>query len=283
MGWGAYYIRREELSRIRRGIIDGKRQINGSNAISVASRIYQEFILPVLKVYQPIVSKLAENRGGIFYRARKCLSSQPFEKITDLYNAPAPSGRAFAGSNAPLLYASSSIQTALAEIDVAAGDFANIVHFNYSSSDIGDFWFVNQLAEHYRSNEISRYLATSDGVLKCLYLPSGVRTLLAFTDNLINEIFSVFSSEADGYILNRMMINEIMQKPDISENFSGVVYRSVKDSPGLNFAVLGDTINKLTPSTVNFVRIAYVDEYKSISYEHLGNSQSRNGKLSWPS
>jgi hypothetical protein len=281
MGWGTHYIEREALSEIRNNIIESKRSMNSSNIFSVANTTFNDYIKPVLDAYQFVFSALAENRGGLIYRARKCDSGQAWGKITDLLGPSSPSGRAVTGTNMPILYAASSIQTALAEINTKPGDVVNILQLKYSSSGLGKFWFVGQLAEHYRSNEVSRYVAEPDNMLMPLYVEPHIRTLLAFKDRLMNEIFSDLSSEKDEYVLNRLMISHIMDMPVIRDNFSGVVYRSNQDPPGMNFAIAGAAIDRLDPQIVNLLKVEYVDEYGAFSYKILGNSRSREGMLTW--
>ena len=77
------------------------------------------------------------------------------------------------------------------------------------------------------------------------------------------------------------MIKAIKEKEGISENFSGVVFRSVKDSPGLNFAICGDFIKILEPEIVNLMKITAIDNYGSIAYKILGYSRSRDSILNW--
>lgn len=282
MGWGAHFFSLEQLSEFRRGILNAKKRMdNSSDKRGLAEQLFVAFIKPILDIYLPVISSLADHHGGAVYRARKCINSEPFKKMEALYNPPVPSGRAYTNLNEPLLYASSSIQTALSEIDANIGDLVNVVHFDYTNIQNGEFWFVGQMAEHFKSNETSRYLNDPAGVLKPLYLEPHVRNSLVYNDYLINEVFSVLSSETDKYILNKLMIKAIRENQEISENLSGVVYRSVKDSPGLNFAICGDSIKRLRPKIVNLLEITAIDDYGSIAYKILGHSKSCDNKLNW--
>lgn len=282
MRWGVHYFTLEQLSEYRHKIIDAKRYMdNSSDKSGLAEQLFIEHIKPILDIYQPVVSSLADHHGGAVYRARKCINLVPFKKIEELYNPPVPSGRAYTNLNEPLLYASSSIQTALSEIEAKIGDLVNVVRFDYTKIQNGKFWFVGQMAEHFRSNETSRYLNDPRGVLKFLYHEPYVRNSVAYKDSLINEIFSVVSTKTDEYSLNKLMIKAIKEKEGFSENFSGVVFRSVKDSPGLNFAICGDFIKILEPRIVHLMKITAIDDYGSIAYKILGQSESRDSILNW--
>ena len=282
MGWGAYYFTLEQLSEYRHKIIDAKRYMdNSSDKSGLAEQLFIEHIKPILDIYQPVVSSLADHHGGAVYRARKCINLVPFKKIEELYNPPVPSGRAYTNLNEPLLYASSSIQTALSEIEAKIGDLVNVVRFDYTKIQNGKFWFVGQMAEHFRSNETSRYLNDPSGVFKPLYHEPHIRNSLVYNDSLINEIFSVVSTKTDEYSLNKLMIKAIKEKEGISENFLGVVFRSVEDSPGLNFAICGDFIKILEPGIVNLMKITAIDDYGSIAYKILDSSISRDSILNW--
>ena len=145
----------------------------------------------------------------------------------------------------------------------------------------GKFWFVGQLKTFSRSQEQSRYLADERTVQNPYYTEEKVINSLVFKDSLFNEIFSVLSTDADEYELNRLVIDAIRNKQAKKEDCYGVVFFSTKDAPGKNFAIYGVAIRKLKPSSVHFLKIMYIDDYGYIQFELLHNSKPKNDILEW--
>lgn len=277
-----YYIPVETLSKFRRKIIKEKEKIDKTTGeLGMLNNLFRDSILPIIDIYQPIISSLASHNSNLIYRARKCIDNKPFNNLKELYNPPKPTGRARSTDYTPILYASSSHQTCLSEIDVKVGDYVNVISFDYTEIMDGKFWFVGQLETFHRSQDQSRYLADEKTVQKPYYTEERVNNSLVFKDSLFKEIFSVLSSDADEYELNRLTIEVIKNKQAKKEDFYGVVFVSTKDVPGINFAVYGDAISKIKPSIVNFVKIKYIDDYGYIQYELLQNSKPKNGVLGW--
>lgn len=279
-----YYIPVKQLKELRHNIIKAKHRMdNTADRSGLTERLFANYISPIVNIYQPIISSLASHNADLICRARKCIGDKPFNNIRDLYNPPMPSGRALASEKTPILYASSSHQTCLSEIDVKIGDLVNIATFRYSNIMNGKFWFVGQLGTFYKSQEQSRYLSDENTVQRPFYAhPEEATNSLVFKDLLINEIFSTLSSDADEYVLNRLLIETIRNNQPKKEDFYGVVFVSAKDAPGINFAIYGDAINKIEPSIVNLVRITDIDDYGCVGYKLLKNSSPKNGSLEWP-
>lgn len=273
----------ESLEKLKQSIIAETSRINNTaNTSGMAEALFANYIKQILDVYVPVISPLASHHGDTLYRARKCVGEKPFNDMKYLYNPPSASGRAYSSDDTQILYASSSMQTCLSEINPKIGDLINIAQFNYSKLADGHFWFVGQLSSFHKSNEPSHYLADKLPVHRPAYFPIKAQQSWAFMDALLNEIFSQLSSEADGYALNRFIINQISEVSPKEKDFHGVVFMSVKDPPGTNFAIFGDAIKQLEPRIINLVRIADIDSYGFIAYKLLKNAKPDNGSIVWP-
>lgn len=214
-----------------------------------------------------------ENAKGALSSLRVRIFSDP----------PSPSGRAFTSDDNPILYASSSMQTCLAEINPKIGEVFTIAHFTYSRLVGGDFWFVGQLSDFHKSQESSRYLENSNAVEKPFYYPGTALHSWVFKDALLNQIFSELLSAEDGYVLNRLVIDYVRKKLPEDSGFHGVVFKSVKDPPGVNFAVFGDAIGHLELQGVNLVEVTDIDPYGYVAYRLLKNGRAEeNGTINWP-
>ncbi len=281
---GGLYIPVPQLTELRHKIINAKNKMdNTADKSGLAEQLFNELISPIINIYSPIISPLAQHNSDLIYRARKCVDGAPYNDIKSLYNPPKPSGRALSKEETPILYASSSMQTALTEIGVKIGDIVNIAAFRYTNLVSGNFWFVGQLGTFFKSQEQSRYLSNETTVQKPFYADTGEATAsLVFKDLLINEIFSMLSSEADSYVLNQYLINTIRTKTSKKEELYGVVFVSAKDAPGINFAIFGEAIDMLEPAIVNMVKITDIDDYDCIGYKLLKNSSPKDGELIWP-
>jgi hypothetical protein len=78
-------------------------------------------------------------------------------------------------------------------------------------------------------------------------------------------------------VLNSFLIDAIINKQPEKEDLYGVVFVSAKSTPGMNFAIYGEAINRLGHSGVNLVRIINIDEYGCVEYKLLDNSKTENG------
>lgn len=253
------------------------------NHDDIIEDLYNSCLKPTLKTYYPIISPLSEHHGAGVLRARQCSRDAPYTDVKDLLNPPAPSGRAYNDANTPILYASSSTQTCLAECNPKIGQFYTVAHFNYSAIASENYWFVGQLQTFQRSSEPSIYLADRKPVELPSFYPSAGQHSWVFTDSLINEIFSELSTENDNYLLNRYVISEVINTVASNKNLYGVVFNSVKSKPGTNFAFYGKSIDMLELSIVNLIEIIDIDDYGYIAYNVLKNSNP-HGKpyLEWP-
>ena len=221
MGDEKFYIPVEILSKSRQKIMREKKNIDITTIkLGMLNNLFKDSILPIIAVYRPIISSLASHNSNLIYRARKCIGSKPFNNLKELYNPQKPTGRARSADYTPILYASSSWQTCLSEIDVEVGDYVNVITFNYTELMGGKFWFVGQLETFSRSQEQSRYLADERTVQNPYYTEEKVINSLVFKDSLFNEIFSVLSTDADEYELNRLVIDAIRNKQAKKEVFS---------------------------------------------------------------
>ena len=150
------FITLDSLSDLRSKILKKKKIIDNSADISgLALSLFNDHIKPIIEVYNPIISKLAPHNSNSLNRARICLDDTPYTKVSDLMNPPVPSGRAATSLDIPILYASSSDQTCLAESRVKIGNFVNTLTFDYSNIADGKFWFVGQLGEFHKSQDPS--------------------------------------------------------------------------------------------------------------------------------
>ena len=257
---------------------------NTANKSGMTEQLFNSHIKPVVDIYRPVLSPLACHRSHTIYRARKCENDAPYTDLKkDLYNPPVPSGRAFAEEYIPILYASSSFQTALSEIGAKIGDLVNVMQLSYEAIKDNIFWFVGQLGHFYKSYELSRYIGDEGASQFHAYIgDQRAVNSLVYKDLLFNEVFSELSTEQDDYVLNRFLINAVREKVPSNSDFSGVVFKSCKDSPGTNFAIFGEAIEMLEPKMVNLVRITGVDDYGCIEYRLLKNATPRNNPLQWP-
>ena len=57
---------------------------------------------------------------------------------------------------------------------------------------------------------------------------------------------------------------------------------SIKNPPGINFAIFDNSINKLEPRIVNLVRITDIDDYGFIAFHVMNSAKPKNGSLEWP-
>lgn len=278
-----YFISVERLKELRQNIISSSTRMNNTaDRSGMAEALFANHIKPIFDGYQPVISSLASHHGDTLYRARKCIGENPFSDIKDLYNPPTASGRAFTSSAAPILYASSSMQTCLSEKDPKIGDLINVAHFKYTKIKEGQFWFVGQLGSYYKSNELSRHLGDERPARIHVYFPKQAQHSWVFADSLINEIFSKFSTQLDDYVLNGFLIDEIIKKVSGEKGLAGVVFLSIKDPPGKNFGIFGHSINSLELSIVSLVRITDIDDYGFVAFNLLKNAKPKNGSLKWP-
>ncbi len=153
------FIEVSSLNELRRLIINEKVKIDSvENKHEYVARLFERVITPIINAYNPVISPLGEHYSKILYRARKCKNSIPFKKIKELYNPDKSSGRAYVSDYLPILYASSSIQTALVEINAQPNDIINIAQFSYDEIKDKNYWFVGSLADYYKSNHLSSYI-----------------------------------------------------------------------------------------------------------------------------
>lgn len=273
----------DHLKEIRHKIVTAISRIDiTADQSGMVESLFLECIKPILDVYEPMISPLASHYGNRIFRARKCINNVPFTDLKDLYNRPTPSGRALTRSNIPTLYASSSSQTSLFEIDPKIGELICITQFDYSQIMEGNFWFVGQLASFQKSQESSRYLGNKNVVEKPAYFPNKAIHSWTFKDSLFNEIFSTLSTQSNDYALNQLILEEMLNTQPKDTDFHGVVFLSVKHPPGTNFAIYGDSIKKLEPKIVNLVRVTDVDDYGFVATRLLKNAKPKNGLLDWP-
>ncbi len=264
--------------KIEKMIID-----NSSDKSGLVENLFESRIRPILATYRPVLSTLSSHRSHTIYRARKCNGTAPFAEMKELYNPPAPSGRAFTEESTPILYASSSFQTALSEIEVKIDDLVTIAQFSYEAIMNHKFWFVGQLGSYYKSSEQSSYLGELGAAAFHAYIgdQKAVNSLV-YMDLLFNEVFSKFSSEHDNYILNRFLISAINEMVATDDPFSGVVFKSSKDFPGTNFAIFGEAISNLKPNILNLLKVTGIDDYGCIEYRLLKNASPKNEPIEWP-
>ncbi len=247
----------------------------------MAEAIFRDHISPIIEHYSPIISPLASHCGDVIYRTRICNGASPYGDVSELLNPPVPTGRALEASGQPILYASSSKQTSMDEIDPMIGDHVNLVGLNYSEIMSRPFWFIGQLASFFKSQEPSHYVAERRDLHRPAYFPEEARYSFIYQDALINEIFSQFSSPNDGYALNQLLIQAISDKAGEAEQLAGVVYLSVKDAPGINFAIYGDAVKSLSTGQLNFTRITDIDNYGTVAWKLLKNGANQDGAIQW--
>ena len=258
-----------------------KQFAKADDTMGMARHLFKHHIAPVTDPYFPIVSQLASHYGDCLYRGRKCIDGVAYTDIKDLLNPPVSSGRALSSLSTPILYASTSLQTCKAELDLKVGDLVNIVGLKYSDIMNKHFWFIGQLASFYKSKEPSHYIGERKLLNITAYYPQDAQQSFIYTDALLNEVFSKYSSADDGYALNRYLIDAINKKRSDDNLLSGVVYQSIKDAPGINFAIFGDSIGKLEVGQLNFIEITDIDDYGTVGYRLLQNGSLENGKITW--
>ena len=277
------YIPVEKLSYLRSNVIHSKRIIDiSADNYELVKFLYIDSILPIIKIYQPIISSLASHNSDFIYRARKCERNTPFNKIRDLYNPPISSGRSCVSGAEPILYTSSSSQTALSEIGVKIGDLVNIATFQYTTIASGQYWFVGQLGTFFKSQDQTHYLGDERKVQNPFYVDSEEAiSSLIFQDNFFNEVFSKLSTHSDTYTLNSYLLGYIKENHFQDNDFCGVVFVSTKDIPGVNFAIYGKAIEQLPQPNVTLVKITYIDEYGCISFKTLQHAKNEGDYLIW--
>lgn len=276
------FIHVTALKELRHKIMrDFERMMITANPAGIAHLIFQHHIRPIIDHYNPIISPLASHYSDGFYRSRKCSGAAPYCDINELLNPPSPTGRAKVTDRQPIIYASSSMQTSMAEIKPKIGDYVNLVGLNYSEIMMRPFWFVGQLASFYKSHEPSHYIGELRDLHLPAYFPAEAQHSFIYQDALINEIFSVFSSPIDGYALNQLLIQAISEKVRANGQLAGVIYLSVKDAPGINFAIFGDAIKELKIGQLNFFEITDIDDYGTVAWKLLQNGKTQDGVINW--
>ncbi len=270
------------LKDLRHGIMrEVSRMRKTADTSGFSESIYGTYIQPILAHYKPIISPLASHYGETFYRSRKCESTIPYSNISELMAAPIPSGRALSIKQTPILYASASIQTCLAEIEPKIGDHINLVGLKYTELKNRPFWFVGELASFYKSHQPSHYICEKIELHRPAYFPEEAQQSFVYQDALINEVFSSFSSPADGYALNQYLVQEIDNILGKEVNLAGMTYLSVKDAPGINFAVFGDEIESLEIGQLNHFKITDIDNYGNVAWKLLQNGSLTDTNINW--
>jgi len=270
------------LKGLRQNILRAvSRMNNTADSRGLANKLFQTYIAPIIEHYNPIISPLASHYGSTLYRARKCTADTEYTSIKDLLNPPSPSGRAVSSDAQSILYASSSLQSCKAELDLKIGDLVNIVGLDYTEISSQPFWFIGQLAAFHKSKEPSHYVSERNGLDVTAYFSHDAQQSFIYQDALINEIFSTISSPTDGYSLNRYLIEAIYKKLPKDPALAGVVYLSVKDAPGINFAIFGDAISKLKIGQLNSIRVTDIDDYGTVGYRLLKNGSLKDQQIIW--
>ena len=279
---GRSFIYVQMLKELRQNIEHGvSRMRMTADTTGMADQLFQDYVRPVIDHYVPIVSPLAEHYGCRLLRARKCIDQLPFTDIADLLNPPIPTGRALGSNVTAILYASSSMQTCLAETDPKIGDLLTVVGLDYTNIKDRLFWFVGQLASFSKSLEPSHYIADRKELHRTAYFPEEARHSFLFQDALLNEVFSLFSSPNDGFALSRLLIDAVQSKRTSSDELSGVGFLSTKDAPGVNFAIFGDAIQEIKTGQLNLVEIVDIDEYGFVAYKLLKNGSLHGDQITW--
>ena len=76
------YIPVEQLSELRHKIIKAKNRMDKTaDRSGLSEKLIADYISPIVKIYQPIISSLASHNSNLIYRARKCIDNKLFNNV----------------------------------------------------------------------------------------------------------------------------------------------------------------------------------------------------------
>lgn len=235
----------------------------------------------LLRRYQVINFKVGN--GRIFWRARRCYSESGYDGISDVWAPPqnlCGAGR-FNDLGESVLYASTTMDTALAEIDVKSGDLVHVVGIQFPRSSpriacLGEFHAVHRggratFLPQEAASHLTRLLNSlgEAGALPLLYI-----------DAFLADVVSSKDASLSSYVHTRAVGNAILRK---APGCSGLLYPSVKAPSGRNVMLRREAADR----SFNIVSSSVIRVNQVRRYGYLDQSYVRQavgveaGRFRW--
>lgn len=203
--------------------------INSSNPKEIKTKL--QFLTQDYKFFSRQVSA-----DFHVWRARKLTQKSPLLNVRELSYPPTHItgvGR-LNNANEPIFYGAIRKETALAEIDLEAGDFVQLAGFKFAENTninlamIGQFWYVFKTGRFELGEDpegaISKLLNSfsSEEGYKILYI-----------DRFLAELLSARNASDENYLHTRILTKIIFERT----NAEAIFYPSIKDEQGFNIAI----------------------------------------------
>lgn len=170
------------------------------------------------------------------WRARKLTQKSPFLNVRELSYPPTQItgvGR-LNNANEPIFYGSIRKETALAEIELEAGDFVQLAGFrfventNINLAMMGQYWYVFKTGRFELGEDPEGVVSK---LLNTFSPEAGYKTL--YIDRFLAELLSARNASDKNYLHTRILTKIIFERT----NAEAIFYPSIKDKQGLNIAI----------------------------------------------
>lgn len=236
---------------------------------------------PLFSVYEVISIELT--RGTIFWRAR-IAQDQPWTSITEMGYPPkehVTHGR-LNDKHSPCFYAATRDNTALAEIGVNEGDYAQIAGFRVKLETPIRVAVVGELY-HVQKTGYLRLTGTDPGLSINRHINSldmeHARCLL-YIDAFLAHLLADPNAGQSNYTLSRAVASMIYRNTEID----GINFPSVRDTHGMNLALKPVAFDaKVHPVCCMHTRIHKLHLFGFVDYEVLQDVEriTDDGTLVW--
>jgi hypothetical protein len=239
------------------------REVRQSQTIAEACRALE----PLFGYYKTI--SLGLERGAIFWRARKC-GTEPWPNLSEMGAPPArvvATGR-LNEPRQPLLYASIKEETALQELDAAAGELVQIVGYRTVLGQLMQLAVIGELMHVYKLGYI-RFIgkdpdSTLARAINDLDPLEARRTL--YIDAFLHSLLADDRARDNDYMLTRAVA--AMVHRDL--NIDGIAFQSARDPLGYNITLRSEVVDQKVHATACVqCKVATLREFGFVDFSVL--------------
>lgn len=189
---------------------------------------------------QPTLS-VGMGTGSIFFRARECPSQYGYEHVKDILMPP-PSITKIGRANherKPMLYAASSVDAALSEIQPEEGKMYHIAGFIVAESKEARLSIIGEHFHSARTGYLRFFgIDPEHSVVKNLNEQGFHRSKkILFIDSLLGDILSEPNARCKNYVGSRAIVDVIFHQLNRA---GGIIYPSVRHKFSTNICVKPD-------------------------------------------
>lgn len=231
------------------------------------------------------IINLELGRGSVFWRARRCPPSGFPAESSMSYPPPAISvdGRC-SSAGEPSLYLSARRQTALAEIGSKGGEYVQLSGFQVQAGkgvrlvNLGELHHVQKRGTLLLGGPREAASALSE-ILNSYEYEKG--RLIVYQDAVLAGLLGDAKGESNGYQVQRAILKAVYKKLPALD---GILYPSMRDALGVNFAVRGPSADRLLESCCSLVvQVTRARRHGTFDFEIVRVSQGvePEGDFQW--